>query len=115
MDTFVSEILPLALVLAAAYLATVWRQGWRWVLGMAALGAVVAWLLMQWADARNGQVMLGGLLQVIAALMVGVGVVTGAVVQGIDALRPNGGSVAFRAWGLAVVIGAMSAFVVTIS
>jgi hypothetical protein len=111
MDTFVSEILPLALVLAVAYIATVWRKGWRWVLGMAALGAVVAWLLMQWADARNGQVMLGGLLQAIAALMVGVGVVSGAVAQGIDALRPGGGSFAFRAWGLAVVIGAMTIFV----
>lgn len=110
MDAFVAEILPLALVLAVAYLATVWRQGWRWVLGSAALGAGLAWLLMQWADARNSQLWLGGLLQAIAALMIVVGVLSGAVVQGIDALRPRGGSFAFRAWGLALVMGAMTVF-----
>jgi hypothetical protein len=113
MDSFVREILPLALVLTVAYLATVWRQGWRWVAGVAALGAVVAWLLMQWSFQQNGRIWLGGLLHALAALMIGVGVVTGAVAQGIDALRPGAGSFAFRAWGLAVVIGVLTVFLMT--
>jgi hypothetical protein len=110
LNTLISEILPPFVALVASYFAVVWRQGWRWVLGTGAVGAVAAWLLMQWSDALNAQIWLGGLIVAIMALMVGVGILSGAVAQLIDALRPQGGSLAFRLWGLAVVVGGLTVF-----
>lgn len=106
----VTELAPLVGSLVASYFAVVWRQGWRWVLGMAALGAIVAWLLLQWSYQLNGRSWLGGLIPALSAMAIGVGVVSGAVVHVIDALRPNGGSLTFRAWGFAVVILGIATF-----
>lgn len=106
----VGEFLPPVGALVASYLAAVWRSGWRWVLGTATVAAGVAWLLMQWSFQLDGRSWLGGLIPAVSAFAVGVGVVSGAVVQVIDALRPNGGSLTFRGWGLAVVIGAIATF-----
>lgn len=110
MNAVVTELLPPLGALAASYFAVIWRSGWRWMVGVAAGGAFVGWLLMQWSFQLNGRSWLGGLIPAISAFAIGVGVVSGAVVQVIDALRPNGGSLTFRAWGFAVVIGGIATF-----
>lgn len=106
------ELLAAAAALVLSYGAIIWRAGWRWVLMIGVLGGLAVGLLMLWSSDLNGQTLLGGLLQAVLALMVVIGLVCGAIVQGIDALRPNGGSFAFRAWGLAVPLVAITVFLV---
>lgn len=112
MNAFTAELLPPLGALVASYFTVIWRSGWRWVLGVAAVGAVVGWLLMQWSFHLNGLSWLGGLVPAISAMAIGVGVASGAVVQVIDALRPDGRSLTFRGWGFAVVIGGIATFLI---
>jgi hypothetical protein len=118
----VSLLNPDLLLLAAAlvclmlsYAAIVWRPGWRWTLGVGTLGGLVAWLLMLLSFEMNRQSFLGGLGADLLARTILISVVFGGILQAIDALRPNGGSFAFRAWGLLVLIIALTAYLVAVA
>ena len=97
-----------------SYTAIIWRPGWRWTLGIGFLGGLVAWLLMLFSFEMDRRSFLGGLGYLAMARSMEIGLVFGAVVQAIDALRPNGGRFAFRAWGLLVLFIALTAYVVAV-